>query len=648
MNRGMIAAASLCAVIGTVAPAQAPPPAAASAEPARPPLIATADFAATQFLSNPKLSPNGEWVLAMIRKAGKPTLGLLALKTGEIRLLATPKGADLVSYRWAGDGKILISFGKTSSLFGDDVYVTRLIAYDIATRNPQFVGKTEEGPEGDDILYVDPGGGWMLLSIQKTIYDYPSVYRVDLNTLKMKQVVVDRPDVWEWYADGRGVVRAGIGFTSNKWSLVYRRSEGDRFKSAGSARYDDPKASLGLLRFALDSDQGYILSDEKTGRDALYRFNFATLETGALVYANDTNDISDFRLSEDGNQVRAAYFTDDRDRVTWFDPKLKSVQDELDKAVPGREAWIVSSNRDDSILIVLVTGASDPGGYYLYAPAEGVMHRLAQINDKVHGKRLAATAPVTYKARDGLLIHAYLTLPVGRAPKGLPLIVMPHGGPFGVRDHGDYDYYVQFLANRGYAVLQPNYRGSESYGRDFADKGKGQWGRAMQDDLDDGMDWLVKSGTVDPKRVCIFGASYGGYAAMWGATRNPERYRCAASLAGVSDVARQLKYDRNFFRDSKSARAWQSKVQGTAAAGDISPLDHVDQLKVPMLLAHGKDDQNVPIKQSDLYAAALKKAGKPFEYYSYEDEGHGLRDQVHVQDFLDKLEAFLKHYNPAD
>jgi dipeptidyl aminopeptidase/acylaminoacyl peptidase len=241
-------------------------------------------------------------------------------------------------------------------------------------------------------------------------------------------------------------------------------------------------------------------------------------------------------------------------------------------------------------------------------------------------------------------------LPLGRPAKGLPLIVMPHGGPYGVRDNGDYDPYVQFLANRGYAVLQPNYRGSESYGREFEEKGDGQWGRAMQDDLDDGMDWLVKDGVADAKRVCIFGASYGGYAAMWGATRNPERYRCAASLAGVSDIARQLKFSRDFFRDTKSARAWQSRVKGDSKfdLGDISPLDHAEQLKVPMLLAHGKDDQVVPIKQSDLYAAALRKAGKPVEYYTYEDEGHGLSDATHIEDFLNRLDAFLKKHNPAE
>ena len=275
------------------------------------------------------------------------------------------------------------------------------------------------------------------------------------------------------------------------------------------------------------------------------------------------------------------------------------------------------------------------------------MHKMAGIIDRLKGKVLAATRPVSYQARDGLIIHGYLTLPPGRTPKGLPLVIMPHGGPFGVRDNGDYDPYVQFLANRGYAVLQPNYRGSESYGRVFEEKGNGQWGRAMQDDLDDGMDWLAKEGIADAKRVCMVGASYGGYAALWAATRNPERYRCAASLAGISDVGRQLRYSADSFHSAKAARDWKQRVQGDAGAADISPLAQVEKLKVPIFLAHGKEDTRVPIKQSALYAKALAAAGKPFEYVAYDNEGHGLDDPVHLQDYFDRLEAFLKKYNPA-
>jgi dipeptidyl aminopeptidase/acylaminoacyl peptidase len=645
--RIVAAALAGAAIFSAAGHAQAAAP-AATAPRAAP--IPTADLALAPTLSRPQLSPDGLMLLAMLGGQGTSRLGLIFPTTGEIRVFALPQGFEVVSYRWAGNGKVLISLGKTTDLLGSEVYMTRLVAYDLATRQSVFVGKRDQGPEGDDILFVDPEGKWLLLSIQRTIFDWPSVFRVELDKNEFREVVPQRTGIWEWFADGSGTVRAGVGLDRKKWWMVYRSPGSSGFRSAGSARHDDERGSLGLLRFALDSDEGYILSSEKTGRDAVYRFNFSTLETGPLVFEAPANDVSDFVLSDDGKEVRAAYYTDVRDRVHWFDPEMKEVQEAIDKAVGAKEAWIVSHSRDRSKMLVLVTGANDPGSYYYFQPATGTMKRIAQINEKVRAFKLAASNPVTYKARDGLTIPGYLTLPPSREPTNLPLIVMPHGGPYGVRDRGDYDAEVQLLASRGYAVLQPNYRGSESYGRDFEDKGAGEWGRKMQDDLDDGMDWLVKEGIADAKRVCIVGASYGGYAAMWGATRNPDRYRCAASFAGVSDLPRMLKYSRDFFINSKSARAWRDRVRGdeTFRLADISPIEQVERLKVPILITHGADDQRVPLKQSALYAKALEKAGKPHEFHVYPGEGHGLTSPANRKDYYDRLEAFLRKHNPPD
>jgi dipeptidyl aminopeptidase/acylaminoacyl peptidase len=255
---------------------------------------------------------------------------------------------------------------------------------------------------------------------------------------------------------------------------------------------------------------------------------------------------------------------------------------------------------------------------------------------------------VRYKARDGLEIPGYLTLPAGREAKGLPLVILPHGGPYGVRDTLRYDPEVQFLASRGYAVLQPNYRGSESYGLAFHKRGEGEWGRKMQDDLDDGMDWLVARGIVDPKRACLVGSSYGGYAAAWGATRNPERYRCAASFAGVFDLRTQLRYTREFLI-SKVYREYKQTVKGpeTFDLDSVSPLREVKRLKVPLLLIHGDDDSIVPVEQSKSYASALKSAGKAHDLHIIKNEGHGFREKGSFALYLGKLEAFLAQHNPA-
>jgi dipeptidyl aminopeptidase/acylaminoacyl peptidase len=225
---------------------------------------------------------------------------------------------------------------------------------------------------------------------------------------------------------------------------------------------------------------------------------------------------------------------------------------------------------------------------------------------------------------------------------------MPHGGPF-ARDEWSYDVWAQFLANRGYLVLQPNFRGSTGYGKNFVEKGLGQWGRAMQDDIDDGVKWLVDQGKADPKRVCIMGASFGGYAAMWAAARNPDIYRCAISFAGISDVDAMLKYDRKSFSAPRYYRNWRDRVQGDKKfdLDSVSPLTAVNRISIPLLIAHGGKDENVPPSQSRKLHEALVKAGKKDEFVVYDEEKHGFEDPKNHIDFLKRVDAFLDAHNPA-
>jgi dipeptidyl aminopeptidase/acylaminoacyl peptidase len=208
---------------------------------------------------------------------------------------------------------------------------------------------------------------------------------------------------------------------------------------------------------------------------------------------------------------------------------------------------------------------------------------------------------------------------------------------------------VQFMANRGYAVLQPQFRGSTGYGRDFVSKGDGQWGRKMQDDLDDGVDWLVRTGQVDAKRVCIVGASYGGYAALWGAIRNPERYRCAASFAGVSDLPALVRHDRKLFSATRYFKEWRSKVigEGNADLGAVSPIHFAERLRIPVLIGHGEKDRRVLPKHSHAMVDALNRAHANVTSIFYKDEAHGFEKAADLADWLKRLEAFLDKYNPA-
>ncbi|WP_298164825.1 S9 family peptidase [Novosphingobium sp.] len=640
------------------AAAPAPTPAAAPATAMAPAglseKIPTAILSALPFLSSPRLSPDGKRIAAYVTMKGQKLLGFFTPETGETKLLNPGASLDFNWFRWAGNGRVLFSVGKTVDWEGDDAWQTRLVVYDVATSEQRFIGGKTEGLIGDDVLWVDPEGKSILLAFQQTIYDYPSVSTIDLATNKAKQVVAPRDGLWDWYADDKGVVRAGFVFGDSSWKMIYRAKDGEGFRTVVRAGNDDDEAGFDAFRIYQGSDDGYrIMLNEATGRYALWRFNFATRKRGEMVFEAPGVDIDDFDTQFDGANLYAAWFTDDRPRAHWFDAELAKVQDAIDQAVTGavgdRMATIVSYSRDRARMLVHIGGSNDPGRYYVFDQAAGIMQLFAQANEKLKPSQLSPTRYTSYKTRDGLAVPAYLTLPKGHEAKNLPLVILPHGGPYDVRDDGTFDVDVQFLANRGYAVLQPEFRGSGGYGKAFYEKGEGQWGRAMQDDLDDGMDWLAKQGTIDPKRVCIVGSSYGGYAALWGAVRNPERYRCAASFAGISDLKRQLKYQITFKISKRYRKDWRKTVQGdeTFDLTTVSPLYAIDKLKVPLLIVHGDADQRVPYKQSKLYADALAKAGKSYEFVTMKGEGHGFSSDANQQLWLDKLEAFLAKYNPA-
>jgi dipeptidyl aminopeptidase/acylaminoacyl peptidase len=236
-----------------------------------------------------------------------------------------------------------------------------------------------------------------------------------------------------------------------------------------------------------------------------------------------------------------------------------------------------------------------------------------------------------------------LTVPAGRDARGLPLILMPHGGPY-ARDDEEWDWWAQFLADRGYAVLQPNYRGSSGFGTAFADKGEGEWGLKMQDDLDDAVDWAVKSGLADPARVCIVGASYGGYAALRAASRGGSLYKCAVSYAGVSDLGAILRYDRRFF-NSGASRDWLRRQAPDLRA--VSPINHAESFSIPVLIMHGKKDRTVPVAQSREMAEKLEHAGKAFTYIEQPEADHHFTREADRLQFLKELEAFLAKHVPA-
>jgi dipeptidyl aminopeptidase/acylaminoacyl peptidase len=293
--------------------------------------------------------------------------------------------------------------------------------------------------------------------------------------------------------------------------------------------------------------------------------------------------------------------------------------------------------------LLRATNPSEPGLRYLYDVTKKSITELEYDYAGLGATNAPYRTTIKYTARDSLAIEAFLTVPRGVDPKNLPTIMLPHGGPW-AQDDVNYDYLAAFLANRGYAVLQPNFRGSTGYGKAFLDKGNGQWGLTMQDDLTDGVEWLVKNGISDKARICILGGSYGGYAALMGAVKTPDLFKCAISINGVSDILKLLKGDTGGFKEEVTARLIGDLDKDYERLKTTSPYYNVEKITAPILLIHAKDDQRVDYRQSTRMRDKLLTAGKPVEYVEIADGEHFLENEAARTTYLTAVENFLaKH-----
>jgi dipeptidyl aminopeptidase/acylaminoacyl peptidase len=386
----------------------------------------------------------------------------------------------------------------------------------------------------------------------------------------------------------------------------------------------------------------------ETGRFGLY---VMSAENGSLArpfYVHDTDDVADVRVDPYTNRVVGAGVVGEE--PVFFDTQLAEQQKLVNEAFPGESPRLVSWSQDRSRFVLSTDRRDRAPAFYLYDAREGSAKQIASTYVGLDRSRLPPRQPYRYKARDGVEIPGYLTRPLD-ATGAVPLVVLPHGGP-AARDTGGFDWIAHFLASRGYAVLQPNFRGSGGFGKAWEQAGHGQWGvGVMQHDVTDGVAALVSAGIADAERVCIVGASYGGYAALAGAAFTPELYRCAAAIAGVSDLRGMLQSTQNRMGGFSATLSYWRLAMGvdegreaTERLRAASPIEHVADVRAPVLLIHGRDDTVVPIIQSRDMAAALQGAGKTVEVVELEGEDHWLSGAKTRLATLQALDAFLaKH-----
>ena len=602
-------------------------------------------FAALPAIDHPKLSPDGTKIAGKIGINGKQVL-LVQPLFGDGKPSALAEGKiDINWWEWVNDNWLVVGVGDDDVLYDEDVYVTRIAGVSADMKTIKWVDPDRSGVDADNVIwYAEDGSPRVLLSketgVQNETQWYPSVFDVDVSTGKAKLVVPSMDEVWDWDADASGTVRYGvIWHDDKKRGVVYRGPGGGKFvRVMFGKREEDSIPEPAIYR----ADGSALAFDDGDGRDAVYEMSLPSFALGKKLLGDPRYDIETIVTNPAGNDVAGFRVTDKRNHIQWLDPDLKDIQSGLDQTLGVGNGRIISWSRDRKKILVDVGTPAQAGGLYYWNTDGARMDRIAWNNTTLKNRTLSPVSTVEYKARDGTAIEAVLTMPRGRPTKGLPLIVMPHGGP-GARDSEEFDWWAQYLAELGYAVIQPNYRGSTGYGKAFHDLGKGEWGLKMQDDLIDAIGWAAAQGIADPKRVCIVGASYGGYAAMRGAQRDGGHYRCAVSYAGISDLGAMLRYDRNLLGRGV-VDYWKKQAPDFTA---VSPKFHAAEFGAPILIAHGVEDKRVPVKQSRMLVGELQKAGKPFEYLEQKLGDHHFSRSEDRIEFLKAVKAFLDKYNPA-
>ena len=498
--------------------------------------------------------------------------------------------------------------------------------------------------------------GELLFQMNRDNKEVFDVYHLQLATGELRVVAQNPGNIQGWLTDHQGRLRVATTTDGVNTSLLYRATEEDEWRTLATYDFKENAAPLG---FTYDDAALWVSSNVGRDKRAVYTFDVETGEAGELIFEHPDVDVSGLLRSRRRQMTVGVAYTTDRTHREFWDERRRALQEFVDGELAGRENNLTSFDRDEERYVVHSGGDRGPGAYWLLdAPydeaREGATDGfcLTHLFDLAPWLDEARTVPmhhVTYDARDGLAIPAYLTLPAGRAPGDggapLPLVLNPHGGPW-VRDGWCFNPEVQFLASRGYAVLQPNYRGSAGYGLAYWKASFGQWGLAMQDDLTDGVRWAIDAGIADPERVAIYGGSYGGYATLSGITKTPELYKCAVDYVGVSSIFTWLEAFPPYWkpmlemvhemvghpeRDEERLRA-------------TSPLYHVDEIRCPLLVAQGANDPRVKLEESDQLVAALRERGVEVEYLVKDDEGHGFANEENRFEFYRAMERFFAEH----
>jgi dipeptidyl aminopeptidase/acylaminoacyl peptidase len=592
------------------------------------------------FFRNPektafKLSPDGQYIAYL--QPYKNRLNIYVRKLDEQKALRLSSGSDrnISNFYWANNRQIL--FLKDND--GDEN--RRLYAVNIdGTQTRLLIPDTKVRVR---IISADAlSNNEVLLALNKrdsTIFD---AYRLNIVSGTLKLVAKNTGTITDWMADSKGQLRLAMSNDGVNETILYRTTEAQPFKTLFTTNF---KSSVRPIGFSPKKDCLYALSNRGRDKTALVEIDCRTGKEIRIIFSAENVDVSDAEYSNLHQKIRYATYTTWKSQRVFLDEESKRIFADLSIKLPATEIRLSDANASEDKWIIRTFTDKNPGAFYLYHVKTKKLSQLAVVNTAIKPMELCAMKPITYTASDGQTLQGYLTLPQGKSPKNLPLVVLPHNGP-NARNSWTYNAEVQFLANRGYAVFQVNYRGSTGYGKKFWTAGFKQWGKRSQYDITDGVHWLIKQGIADPKRVGIYGFSFGGYSALWGLCFEPKLYACGASYSGISNLFSYLKDIPPYYRPYRLM--YEEMVGNPEADADyfrqVSPIFHTENMVAPLLVAQGARDSRVNSTETDQLVKQLRKRAISVTYLVKQKEGHVFRNEENRLDFYRHLEVFLaKH-----
>ena len=587
-----------------------------------------------------RLAPDGKHLAYLAKSNGRQnvfvqTLDASGAPTGTATALTSESARDVSSFFWKGNAHVVYvkDFGGDENFHVLSVPITGGAGKDLTPFDGVRAEIVDDLKDDDRHMLVSHN------QRDKKVFD---VFRVDVDSGDAKLVAENPGNIVSWITDHAGKLRVAVSTDGVDSSLLYRDTELEPFRSIVTTNF---KEGVEPFFFTFDNQRLYVNSNRGRDKKAIFEFDPKTAKEGKLLYENAEVDAYGLSYSRKRKVLTEVSYSDWKAQHKVIDAATAAIYADLAQKLPGYDIGLQNATKDETRFVVAAYNDRTQGARYIYDASRKTLTKLGDIQPWLAEGDMAVMKPIQYQARDGLTINGYLTLPVGVDPRNLPVVVNPHGGPW-ARDLWGFNPEVQFLANRGYAVLQMNFRGSTGYGRKFWEASFGQWGRSMQDDITDGVELLKKQGIADPKRIAIYGGSYGGYATLAGVTYTPDLYAAAVDYVGVSNL---LSFMNTIPPYWESARKQLYEMVGNpetnkAMLEAASPVNFVDRIKTPLFVAQGARDPRVNKAESDQIVDGLKKRGIVVEYMVKDNEGHGFRNEENQFEFYGAMEKFLaKH-----